>query len=95
LRDVFGEIDTIIREHLKHEERNLFLRILASPEPTVRELLPQFVRNDSDEHKWLRALRGVYFIRPRGGGRWELDSVIEVTTLGRLVQKHKAEALGA
>ena len=42
----------------------------------------------------LRALRGVYFLRPVEGGTWQASKHIEVTTLGRLVAKHKREQLG-
>jgi hypothetical protein len=41
----------------------------------------------------LRALRGVYYIRPRGGGLWGPDSIVEVTHFGKIVAQHKRIAL--
>lgn len=68
LSDVFSEIDSILESHLTEEEKRLFMRIISIPKVlTVQEVFPSFGRN-TDEHKMLRALRGVYFIRPIEGG---------------------------
>ena len=93
LSEVFGEIDVLLEEHLSTEEKHLFLQILNRPRPPkVEAVLPEFERN-TPAHKNLRALRGAYFIRPIEGGTWQRWKHIEVTTLGRVVAKHKRAAL--
>lgn len=93
LTDIFSEIDTILKSHLTQEQKNLFLRILSVPtSPKVEDIYPGFVR-ETHKHKMLRALRGVYFIRPVEGKQWEANKHIEVTNLGRIVARHKRDAL--
>jgi hypothetical protein len=93
LSDVFNEIDSILESHLTREEKKLFLKIISVPKTlAVQDLFSGF-RRDTDEHKMLRALRGVYFIRPVEGGTWKTDKHIEVTNLGRLVARHKRDVL--
>lgn len=95
LSDLFAELDTVLDSHLTAEERAFFLRVLSLPRvPTVSELLPDFQRN-TPEHKMLRALRGVYFIRPSEGGPWQANKHVQVTTLGRIVAQHKRDRLMA
>jgi hypothetical protein len=93
LSSVFNAMDDVLTKHLKPEEKKLFLKVLSLSEPpAVIQLFPEFER-DTAEHKMLRALRGVYYIRPRGGGLWEQDSIVEVTNFGKIVAQHKRNAL--
>jgi hypothetical protein len=91
--DLLNEIDTLITKHLKPEEVQLFLNLLAMPPlPSVSQVFPNFQRG-SREHSMLRALRGVYFIRPKEGSVWEREKHIEITTLGKIVGQHKRDVL--
>jgi hypothetical protein len=93
LSDVFNEIDSILESHLTKEEKVLFLKVIRAPKTLmVEDLFPGFKR-DTDQHKMLRALRGVYFIRPVEGGTWRSEKHIELTNLGRLVARHKKDIL--
>jgi len=65
--------------------------------PVIREVLPDFNRGskewlESDKGMktigMLRALRGLGLIKPKGGGKWESDSKIIITELGREFKSH-------
>ncbi len=93
LSEIFREIDTILKSSLSSEEKELFLRILTSVNPPkVGDIWPDFTRG-SNEHKMLQNLRGVYFIRPVKGGKWEKDKYIQITQLGRIVERYKQDIL--
>jgi hypothetical protein len=93
--DVFSEVDTILREHLTTEERQLFSKIVKAPHTlTVKDIFPEFKR-ETPEHKMLRALRGVFFIRPVERGGWQPFKRVEVTTFGRLVAHHRLDLLSS
>ena len=95
LSGILGQIDEIVNDLLTPEEVQLFIKIhkhLGSP--TVKDFFPDFDRTKSvNELKILRALRGVYFIRPTEGGTWQSDKHIEVTTFGNLVIRYRKELL--
>lgn len=94
-RDLFTEMDTVVRTLLTVDERSLFLKIVdGNKDVSVQEVMGGFNR-EPDKLKRLRALRGVSFIRPKEGGNWQADKTIQVTTLGRLVGTHMREALMA
>jgi hypothetical protein len=91
--DIFSEVDAILRDHLTTQEKHLFSKIVrASRALAVEDLFPGFQR-DPEQLKMLRALRGVYFIRPVEGGRWQPGKHVEVTSFGRLVARHRSESL--
>lgn len=93
LADFFTEVEVLLSEHLTLEQKDLFVRIGRQPHtPQVRDILPDFSR-ETTSHEALRALKKASFVRPIGGGQWSATRHIEVTTLGRLVLKHKRELL--
>ena len=83
---------------LKKSHMKFFREIgRTSSPPIISEVLPGF---DRDSKEWLesdqgtktigmlRALRGLGLIEPQGGGRWELDSKIIITELGKEFKSH-------
>jgi hypothetical protein len=93
LNDVFREIDLVLTQKVTAKSKDLFVTILAYPAPPkVSDVIPGFERG-SDAHTNLGILRSAYFIRPVEGGRWQSQKHIEVTTLGRIVEKHRFAVL--
>lgn len=92
-KELFTEMDTVIRTLLTPSERALFLKVLdAKGGSKVGDIMNGFAR-EPEKLKQLRALRGVSLIRPAEGGNWQVDKTIQVTTLGRIVGEHMRGAL--
>jgi hypothetical protein len=89
--DVLIELERMISRHLTRDEKQLFVDILHhQTPPKVKDLMPTFDRNNPEQLKPLRALRGIYFIRPEPeSSRWTADTPIHVTRLGKIAAKHK------
>ena len=94
--DVLAELQGIMSSVLTAEEKQLFLKIVErNSQTSVVSVLPSFNRDpQSQELKWLRALRGVNLIQPvPEGSRWGTDTQIRITRLGRIVAKHERHLL--
>jgi hypothetical protein len=89
LNQLFTEFYVAYRRLLRPWHKELFDRILASKtELQVNVLIPGF-DTDNDEHIGaLRALRGLGLIEPRYGGSWTPESLVEVTTFGKIYVKY-------
>ena len=83
---------------LKREHIEFFIRLFEYENPPeVHKVIPGFSR---DSEEWvksdvgkkaigmLRALRGLGFIEPKGGGEWRSDSHILLTGFGKEFKKH-------
>ncbi|MBW2149762.1 MAG: hypothetical protein JRI22_22445 [Deltaproteobacteria bacterium] len=89
LTRLFTEFYFTYKNIIKPWQKELFEKILKSETKLrVRELMPNFNRNDDKHIGALRALRGLGLIEPQYGGSWEAESVIEITSFGKIFVDH-------
>lgn len=70
---------------LTREEKDLFMkirnRISRQGKVKVDELFPGFVV-ESEGYKQLRSLQCCHLVRPAKGGKWDKDSIVQLTVFG-------------
>ena len=89
--DAGGKISAILNEFmeqykllLNNYQKDLYRRIVSKKAPVpVKELIPDFDRNNSEHIGALRALRGIGLVVPEKDGSWDENSIIVVTKFGR------------
>ncbi len=85
LSQLFTEFYIIYHKSLRPDHRAYFHKILNTDTKLhVSELIEGFDRDNKDHIGALRALRGIGLIEPQGGGSWAADSVINVTSFGKV-----------
>jgi len=85
LSQLFNEFYVIYNKLLKPYMKLYFRCILkANRELYVKELIEGYDENKKEHIGTLRALRGLGLIEPKGGGSWSPDSIIEVTSFGKV-----------
>ncbi|MDH3649091.1 MAG: hypothetical protein OEQ53_05370 [Saprospiraceae bacterium] len=97
--DEFARLFEKTYSYLLKREHIEFFRELFEYEspPIVNKVIPGFNRDSEEWNKskegkkaigMLRALRGLGFIEPKGGGRWKSGSTIVLTEFGKEFNKH-------
>ena len=89
--DAGGKISAILNEFMERYEsllnnyqKDLYRRIVSKKAPaSVKELLPDFDRNNPKHIGALRALRGIGLIVPEKEGSWDENSIVVVTKFGQ------------
>jgi len=81
-------------ELLKEKHKHIYGALIKSDFPLkVKDVLPEFDRDNADQIGSMRALRGIGLIRPRGGGSWDKNKYIELTMFGKQFAKHSKRIL--
>jgi len=89
LTKLFTEFYVIYNSLLRPADKEYFEKILNSETKLhVRELIEDFDRENKEHIGVLRALRGLGLIQPKDGGSWKSESVIEVTSFGKIFVEH-------
>jgi hypothetical protein len=89
--DAGWKISSILKEFMERYEsllnnyqKDLYRRIISKKAPiSVKELIPDFDRNNPEHIGALRALRGIGLIVPENEGSWDEKSLIVVTKFGQ------------
>ena len=89
--DAGGKISAILKEYLdryesllNHYQKDLYRRIVSKKSPvSVKELIPDFDRNNPEHIGALRSLRGIGLIVPEKEGSWSDNSIVVMTKFGQ------------